>query len=112
MISHDLGVIAETADRVMVMYAGKAVEEASVEDLFARPLHPYTRGLLRAVPTADAELDHDTLFEIRGVVPSPFDLPPGCLFNPRCTDADAVCSRREPELREVFPGHRAACWRV
>ncbi|MFZ7127451.1 MAG: ABC transporter ATP-binding protein [Desulfobacterales bacterium] len=110
MISHDLGVIAETADRVMVMYTGRIVEAAGTLDLFETPLHPYTRGLLRAIPTAEPGGDRGELYEITGVVPSLLHLPEGCPFNPRCPLAEAICREQEPDLRELAPGHRVACW--
>ena len=112
LITHDLGVVAETTERLAVMYTGRMVEEASTLELFDHPLHPYTRGLLAAIPSAEAELADKELHEIKGVVPSLLDLPPGCNFAPRCQLADERCARQEPELLEVRPGHRVACWRV
>jgi len=115
LITHDLGVVAETTERVMVMYAGRLVEESSTLELFDRPLHPYTRGLLAAVPSAEAELEGGEgreLLEIPGVVPSLFDLPPGCNFAPRCPLADERCRREDPTLEEVLADHRAACWKA
>jgi peptide/nickel transport system ATP-binding protein len=110
LITHDMGVIAETAQRVMVMYAGKVVEEAPVRELFKEPLHPYTQGLLRSIPRIDrAAITRERLQAIPGVVPSMLDLPPGCRFAPRCPFAKAVCNEKEPELREVRPGHKVAC---
>ena len=139
LITHDLGVVARAADHVCVMYAGRIVEEAPVEELFAHPLHPYTQGLLRCVPRRGA--GPEALQAIPGQVPDPADLPPGCAFHPRCAlsaelarvgGRDSVevgptsgarvlrdCTTKradrganEPELREVRPGHRVACWEV
>ncbi|RJQ57518.1 MAG: ABC transporter ATP-binding protein [Desulfobacteraceae bacterium] len=110
IISHDLGVIAETADRVAVMYTGQIMESADTLSLFENPLHPYTRGLMRAIPSVAAGAESEELYEISGVVPSLLALPPGCPFNPRCPLADDICRARKPELREAAPGQRAACW--
>ncbi len=111
MITHDLGVIAETTDRVMVMYTGKAMETASTMDLFQKPLHPYTRGLLRAIPSAVSS-HREELYEIQGTVPSLLSLPRGCRFNTRCPIAGDICRQKEPELCEVESGHSVACWKV
>jgi peptide/nickel transport system ATP-binding protein len=114
LITHDLGVVAETAQRVIVMYAGRKVEEASVEDLFAAPLHPYTRGLLASIPHLDLGDDPDApierLVEIPGMVPSLMNLPQGCAFAPRCKLADARCREIYPPYEEKHSGHFAACW--
>ncbi len=114
LITHDLGVIAETAQRVVVMYAGKKVEEASVAELFAEPCHPYTLGLMGSIPRMDqasAESPGRTrLQEIKGIVPSLYNLPPGCIFEPRCPYADDQCRAEYPPLEEKRPGHLAACW--
>jgi len=110
MITHDLGVIAETAHRVMVMYMGKVMEDAPTLDLFDRPLHPYTRGLMRAIPSAALTATTGELYEIPGVVPGLLARPSGCSFNPRCPMAQEICVDQEPVLREIRPGHRAACW--
>jgi len=115
LITHDLGVVAEAAQRVVVMYAGRKVEEAAVEDLFETPLHPYSQGLLASVPRLDL-IDGagggaaDRLREIPGRVPSLIDLPPGCSFAPRCALADARCRAEVPRYEEQRPGHWAACW--
>jgi peptide/nickel transport system ATP-binding protein len=110
LITHDLGVIAELAQDVIVMYAGKVVERADVAALFADPQHPYTVGLLGSIPKLHA--DQQTLATIEGVVPNPLDMPPGCRFNPRCPFAVDECRAAEPPLAEVKPGHFAACWRA
>ena len=112
IISHDLGVIAETADRVAVMYTGQIMESADTLSLFAMPLHPYTRGLMKAIPSLVSGADHTELFEITGVVPSLLDLPTGCPFNPRCPQVDVICRQQKPILREVAAGHQVACWMV
>jgi peptide/nickel transport system ATP-binding protein/oligopeptide transport system ATP-binding protein len=110
LITHDLGVVAEMADEIAVMYAGKVVERATAEDLFASPQHPYTLGLLGSVPRLDE--DRDRLLAIEGAVPPPFALPQGCRFHPRCPFAIDACTRAQPPLEEVAPGHRAACIRA
>ncbi len=113
LITHDLGVVAETADRVVVMYAGRVVEEASVIDLFERPRHPYTRGLLDAIPhlgLLQGENRPEQLKEIPGIVPPLTHLPPGCRFAPRCPLASAKCIEAYPPLEDKAPGHKAACW--
>jgi peptide/nickel transport system ATP-binding protein len=110
LITHDLGVIAELAQDVIVMYAGKIVERADVATLFADPQHPYTVGLLGSIPKLHA--DQQQLATIEGVVPNPLDMPPGCRFNPRCPFAIDKCRGSEPPLAEVKPGHFAACWRT
>jgi oligopeptide/dipeptide ABC transporter ATP-binding protein len=111
LITHDLGVVAEFAQRAIVMYAGRIVEHASVEDLFERPLHPYTEGLLASLPVLDE--DQQRLQAIPGVVPSPFELPPGCRFAPRCRYARSECNGAEPALLPApYPGgHEVACIR-
>ena len=110
LITHAMGVVAETAQRVVVMYAGKVVEEAPVRQLFARPLHPYTRGLIRSMPRIDRAATRKTRLEaIGGVVPSLLAPPPGCRFAPRCRFAAAICRETVPPLREIEPGHRVAC---
>ncbi|MBL4720356.1 MAG: ABC transporter ATP-binding protein [Alphaproteobacteria bacterium] len=114
LITHDLGVIAETAQRVVVMYAGKKVEEASVEDLFAEPMHPYTHGLLASVPHLDImkgeESKVERLAEIPGIVPLLNNLPPGCTFAPRCKFADDKCTAEYPPYVELKPDHWVGCW--
>jgi peptide/nickel transport system ATP-binding protein len=114
LITHDLGVVAQTAQRVIVMYAGKKVEEADVETLFANPRHPYTRGLMGsipAVPSLDAKADA-RLVEIPGMVPSLTNLPKGCAFAPRCTLAIERCREEYPPLQRFGANHLAACWRA
>jgi peptide/nickel transport system ATP-binding protein len=111
LITHDLGVVAETARRVIVMYAGRQVEEAPVEALFDEPLHPYTRGLLAAVPRLGGGRPGATrLADIPGAVPPLTALPAGCAFAPRCPMADALCRAEQPPLEPKRPDHRAACW--
>ncbi len=113
LITHDLGVVAEMAQRVVVMYAGCKVEEAPVDELFARPRHPYTRGLLGSMPhLGDSVRDESTkrLVEIPGMVPSLKEEQPGCLFAPRCPNAIARCSQEVPPLTIQGPAHWAACW--
>jgi peptide/nickel transport system ATP-binding protein len=110
LITHAMGVVAETAQRVVVMYAGRVVEEASVELLFARPLHPYTQGLIRSIPRIDTAAGKKLRLEaIAGTVPSLIDPPPGCRFAPRCKSAMPACTKAMPELRAVGAGHKVAC---
>jgi peptide/nickel transport system ATP-binding protein len=116
LITHDLGVVAETAQRVIVMYAGRKVEEASVDDLFAHPQHPYTRGLMASIPRlavmlGAGETAAERLQEIPGMVPALSDLPAGCIFAPRCAYAQDRCLEAFPAYEEKKPGHWAACWR-
>jgi peptide/nickel transport system ATP-binding protein/oligopeptide transport system ATP-binding protein len=108
MITHDLGVIAETCDRVVVMYAGRVVEYGGAENVFKRTRHPYTLGLLDSIPPMEGEPHR--LQAIPGTVPSPMDLPRGCKFNSRCRFATDKCFETEPELEEGNPGHYARCW--
>src|SRR5215472_10361191 len=114
LITHDLGVVAETAQRVIVMYAGRKVEEAPVGELFARPLHPYTHGLLESVPRLGSMRGEmaarGRLKEIPGIVPPLTNLPAGCAFAPRCALADDKCRSLYPSYEEKRPGHWAACW--
>jgi peptide/nickel transport system ATP-binding protein len=109
LITHAMGVVAETAQRVVVMYAGKVVEEAPVGELFAYPRHPYTQGLIRSIPRIDRGGRKMRLEAIPGVVPNLADAPPGCRFAPRCRFAMTACIAAMPELREVAPGHKVAC---
>lgn len=110
LITHDLGVVAEMADEVAVMYAGRVVERAPAGALFGDPMHPYTLGLLGSVPRLDEE--RETLLAIDGSVPPPFALPKGCRFHPRCPFAVAACKDEQPPLRMVADGHQAACIRA
>ena len=110
LITHDLGVVAEVADDVVVMYAGRVVEQAPVHALFAQPQHPYTVGLLGSIPRLHGE--HRRLASIAGQVPSPLRLPPGCRFAERCPFADAQCHAESPPLRELGAGHASACWKA
>jgi len=116
LITHDMGVVAENADRVVVMYAGRKVEEASAKTLFEAPGHPYTRGLLGSIPKLDLAARRDArrsrLSEIKGMVPSLNDLPAGCTFAPRCEFATDQCRAAYPPLIEHRPGHTIACWRT
>jgi peptide/nickel transport system ATP-binding protein len=109
LITHDLGVVAEMADRVLVMYAGQVVEEAPVAALFARPQHPYTVGLLGSIPRLDRT--RSRLTAIEGAVPGPLAMPPGCRFAPRCPFVEDRCRREPPPLRMLDGGHAARCWR-
>jgi peptide/nickel transport system ATP-binding protein len=112
LITHDLGVVAEMAHRVVVMYAGRKVEEAPVEELFARPRHPYTRGLLGSMPHLGDSVEETgkRLVEIPGMVPSLKEATPGCLFAPRCPNASERCRTDVPPLEPQGPRHWAACW--
>jgi peptide/nickel transport system ATP-binding protein len=116
LITHDLGVVAETAQRVIVMYAGRKVEEAPVDQLFARPQHPYTRGLIGSIPRLPSMRGEiatriERLQEIPGMVPKLANLPAGCTFAPRCPHAQDRCRAQYPAYEEKLPGHWAACWR-
>ncbi len=108
LITHDLGVVAETADRVVVMYAGKVVEYSDVNTIFHNPRHPYTWGLLQSIPRLDEE--RERLLVIEGVVPNPLFLPDGCKFHPRCRFASERCSEEEPELENINQDHQVRCW--
>jgi peptide/nickel transport system ATP-binding protein/oligopeptide transport system ATP-binding protein len=110
IITHNMGVVAETADRVLVMYAGRIVEAAPVARLFDNPLHPYTRGLLACVPSLAQE--HERLVAIRGTLPDPGRRPAGCRYAPRCQHAISTCGTAVPPLAAFDPGHTAACIRV
>jgi oligopeptide/dipeptide ABC transporter ATP-binding protein len=108
LITHDLGVVAEMCERVIVMYGGKVVEEADVVSLFKNPLHPYTEGLLKSIPRMDEDVEK--LHVIEGVVPNPLHLPQGCRFHPRCPYAVEKCTQSQPELEQVAPGRYVACF--
>ncbi|WP_312111211.1 ABC transporter ATP-binding protein [Brevibacillus reuszeri] len=108
MITHDLGVVAETCDRVAVMYAGKVVEYTTAKNLFANPKHPYTVGLMNSLPRLDEDVEE--LQAIKGNVPSPFNMPQGCRFAPRCPHATQLCHDKLPELLEQEDGSKVRCW--
>jgi len=108
LITHDLGVVASMADRVVVMYAGKVAEEAPVRDIFKRPMHPYTHGLLNSIP--HLARDVEKLHVISGTVPNLLYLPEGCYFSPRCPYAQSKCREERPTLVEPVPGHKVSCW--
>jgi oligopeptide/dipeptide ABC transporter ATP-binding protein len=109
-IAHDLSVVRHLCQRVAVMYLGRVVELAECDELFDNPLHPYTKALLAAVPVPDPAVEAERAFQpVRGEVPSPINPPPGCVFHPRCPLAIEQCRRVRPELRELRPGHWAAC---
>ena len=113
LISHDMGLVAETCERVAVMYAGRIVEESTVERVFTNPLHPYTVGLLASIPrlrTTRGVPRKKKLPAIAGIVPNPVNLPQGCAFQPRCPQALAVCAVREPPVQQSAPGHAVRCW--
>jgi oligopeptide/dipeptide ABC transporter ATP-binding protein len=112
LITHNLGVIAETVNRVLVMYAGKIVEEAKTKTLFENPQHPYTGGLLKSIPRLGDKVRHGKvrLSEIPGVVPSLYEIPSGCKFSTRCPSVMDICEEKEPELKEIEKGHFSACW--
>ena len=109
LITHDLGVVAELVERVVVMYAGKIVEEAAVKEIYRNPSHPYTQGLLASIPKVDRTVDR--LRVIPGAVPNPMNMPGGCRFHPRCEYTDERCRTEEPEIKAIGPGHLVRCWR-
>jgi oligopeptide/dipeptide ABC transporter ATP-binding protein len=109
MITHNLGVVSQMAAEVAVMYLGRIVEYASTHDLFHSPLHPYTVGLLNSVPVLGRR-EKKVLVPIKGMVPTPTSIPPGCPFAPRCPRAMKVCGEQQPQLREIQPGHQVSCW--
>lgn len=111
MITHNLGVIAEMAKRVVVMYSGKVVEEGMVDDIFYYPHHPYTKGLLETIPRIDQNIQPGKkLPEIRGMIPDLHHLPKGCYFHPRCPYVMEICRQEAPELKEIGDQHRCSCW--
>ena len=110
LISHDLGVVAQTCDRVAIIYAGRIVETGNLHDIYHNPQHPYTLGLLESIPSLTKNVKR--LNPIKGLMPDPTDLPPGCPFAPRCNHATAKCSETVPELREIEPGHFSRCIRT
>jgi oligopeptide transport system ATP-binding protein len=107
LITHDLGVVADVADEIAVMYAGRIVEHAPVAEAYAAPAHPYTRGLIDSIPRVDQH--GEELYAIKGLPPSLLDLPSGCSFGPRCSRAQDICAEERPLLREVAPGRESAC---
>jgi oligopeptide/dipeptide ABC transporter ATP-binding protein len=109
-ITHDFGVVAKMCDRVMVMYAGRSVENGPVRDIFNHPSHPYTQALLRSVPSMDEDVER--LYSITGQPPALWDLPEGCRFAPRCPHADDRCRSEYPPSFPVSNGHAANCWRL
>lgn len=110
LITHDLGIVAEVADRVCIMYAGRIVEDADVYKIFGNAMHPYTQGLLKSITSA--QFLKKRLPAIPGVVPHPEDKPSGCPFHPRCYKVDSVCRERLPETLEIEQGHKVRCWKV
>jgi peptide/nickel transport system ATP-binding protein len=110
LITHDLGVVAEMCDRVIVMYAGQVVEETDVETLFENPKHPYTKGLIDSIPSFEDEKEY--LNTIPGSVPLPYEMPKGCRFAPRCSWAKEICHQQAPELMEIESQHKCRCWLV
>ena len=110
LITHDLGVVAEMSDHVIVMYSGKVVEDAPVEELFKNPRHPYTIGLMNSMPSLIGE--GKRLESIKGAVPNPLYLPKGCYFHPRCKFATDECRNGQPELRDIASGHKVSCFRA
>ena len=111
LITHDLGVVAQTAERIVVMYTGRVFEEAKTLEIFEDARHPYTRGLLKSLPKMGYRTSQgrQPLHEIKGIVPSLYELPPGCSFHPRCRDVMAVCRETAPELVEYSDGHKVRC---
>jgi len=110
LITHDLGVVAEMCDRVIVMYAGQVVEETDVETLFENPKHPYTIGLMDSIPSYEDETEY--LNTIPGSVPLPYEMPKGCRFAPRCSFAKEICHQQAPKLKEIESQHKCRCWLV
>ena len=108
-VTHDLGIVAKMCDDVIVMYAGRAVEHGPVRDIFTQPAHPYADALIRSVPKLGSK---QPLYRIEGQPPDLTDLPPGCAFAPRCPVADDRCRSEEPQLLEIRPGHKAACFKL
>jgi len=112
LITHNLGVVAENAQRVIVMYTGKIMEQARVKDLFSKPLHPYTLGLMKSLPGKDQGLiKMERLEPIRGMVPDLLNLPQGCRFHPRCDFSSSICQQEDPPLKEIGPEHHVRCWK-
>lgn len=109
LITHDFGLVAEVCDKVVVMYAGRAVESGTLHHIFEETAHPYTEGLFNSIPKLDEETGR--LIPIRGLSPNPLQLPTGCPFHPRCPYATERCAQEQPKETEITPGHRVACWR-
>ena len=109
LITHDLGIVAQTAQHVIVMYAGKVVESSNVSNIFENPLHPYTRGLLRSIPSEETIINKTKLTEIPGIVPNLSDLPAGCPFHPRSDKIDR-CMLDQPQLSKYDETHAVSCW--
>lgn len=110
LITHDLGVVANTCDRVYIMYNGKIVEEGSVYEIFHNPKHPYSKGLIKSIPTIQDKEEEDRLYSIEGNVPSPGTIMQGCRFAPRCEFVMDICRQKMPDLKEVVPNHSSRCW--
>ena len=110
LITHDLGVVAEIANRVVVMYAGEVMEEGDVDSLFNNPLHPYTKGLMMSIPRLDQ--DKKRLYSIKGTVPSLDAMPDGCRFRPRCPEVCDACKNEKPLMTQVKGEHWVRCWKV
>ncbi len=110
MITHDLGVIAEICDRVIVMYAGQIVEEGAVKEIFHSPQHPYTQGLLKSIPKIGEHIEDDSLFNIKGVVPPATNYPVGCHFEPRCDRTIEKCKTNKPSLENIYDTHQVRCF--
>jgi peptide/nickel transport system ATP-binding protein len=110
LITHDLGVVAEMADDVVVMYAGQVVEHSDVHAIFSSPLHPYTHGLMQSIPRIDVE--QEKLYVIEGVVPNPTCFPEGCRFAPRCPKASKDCTEKMPVLQEIGNNHQVRCFKA
>jgi len=108
LISHDMGVIAEMADRVVVMYSGQIVESGPVKEIFRQPRHPYTQGLLKSIPQLDR--NEAQLYAIRGSIPNPHNRPGGCAFHPRCEHAKEICTRLSPPMLNLNDQHTVNCW--
>lgn len=107
LITHDLGVVAETCDKVAIMYAGEIVESGSLEDIFHHTAHPYTKGLFESIPSLKKDMKR--LKPIKGLMPDPRNLPEGCSFSPRCPYAKDACNRENPEISEITSGHFVKC---
>jgi oligopeptide/dipeptide ABC transporter ATP-binding protein len=108
-ISHDLSVIKRVSDKVAVMYTGRIVEYSDVKSIFESPLHPYTLALISAIPVPDPKTKRERII-LKGDIPEPMNLPSGCTFHPRCPEAEDVCSKEVPVLKEVLPGHMVSCY--